>query len=106
MKAAKKKVAAQRAAQVRSVDFKSIVIETGIPVPDDAISLGFRQRYPFVELEIGHSFSFPADHRNLKKQIQSVKAAISHHRGIYPHKNFVVREQNGHVRVWRISDFE
>lgn len=86
------------------VDFSSIKIEEGIPVPEDAESTNFRACYPLPQLKAGESFSFPVVRGNVERQVASVKSAISHHRGNNPHKNFVVKVCSDVVRVWRIED--
>ena len=87
--------AARRAATL--VDFDSIVIEKGIPIPDPLKRMA-RWNEIFAKLEVGDSFQVA----------KAAKDALAHARSKYrataPTTSFVIRQvDDNHARIWRTA---
>ncbi len=68
----------------------SYVIEKGIPAPSA------RGKYPFAQMEVGDSFFVP------DKTTATFGGVLSHARKRTGF-GFVMRSENGGLRVWRVS---
>ena len=71
-------------------------IEKGVPLPVGAGTQGHAV-YPFRQMEVGDSFFVPNPKPN------TVHSAVGSFKKRNPEYRFAVRNQDGGVRVWRIS---
>ena len=97
----------ERAKPVYAVDFNTIQLETGIPVPEHVTDpQGSKEKFPLGKLKPGGSFSFPIVSSQQDRQLRAVKGAIYHHRKFNPERNFVfiTSRSEGVIRVWRTKD--
>ena len=73
-------------------------IEDSVPIPDDGRKDGrggHNRKYPFYELQVGHSFFVP------NRAPASLSAQITHAQ-VKSGFRFTRRGENGGVRVWRV----
>lgn len=75
-------------------------IEKGVPVPPR----NNYARYPFKDMEAGDSFHVPAADGETARTVQlRMSAAVVSHRRRHPDTKYVVHQEDGGVRVWRIA---
>jgi hypothetical protein len=75
----------------RAVDNSVSEITNKIPIP-----IGPASKYPLAQLEVGESFSCPANRR------ASIRTYICAVRKAYPGRQFIVRsEPVDRIRIWR-----
>lgn len=68
-------------------------IDTDIPIPRRP---SINERYPWYNLEVGHSFFVPDGNlKSLRSSASQMKPKTKH--------NYLVRAVDGGVRVWRVE---
>lgn len=68
-------------------------IEKGIVPPSQ--KYGTRNGYPFEDMEVGDSFTFPEAHET------KLRSAVQNYKKAHPETNFTVRR--GLLRCWRTA---
>ena len=94
----------------RTVRFRisrsSIKVEKNKPLPSDVDDGSGRSVYPFADLKVGQSFSFPYASKLKQAMYNAVMASIRPYMIKNPRQRFVARiiENEGVIRVWRLKD--
>ena len=84
----------------------SIKVEKNKPLPPDVDNGPGNAVYPFTELKVGQSFSFPYATKLKQAMYNAVAACIRTFVAKNPRQRFVARiiESEGVIRVWRLKD--
>jgi len=80
---------------------ETCAISDNIPIPNRKRDI----HYPFLDLEIGHSFFVHIDEDEWVAQVRRVHAAVSYFKKRYPGTQFTAsaKKVHGGVRVWRTA---
>jgi hypothetical protein len=70
-------------------------VVSDVPLPQ--LVREVRRKYPFPEMAVGDSFSFPSD------RLDSMRVSLSRFRRTHPGHTFVWQVEGDRVRVWRTA---